>query len=178
MFIRAEKPSEFALIHDLIKVAFQTAPIADGDEQNFAARLRASQNYIPTLALVAEENAIIIGHIMFTRVWIKSGQGDLRPAFLLAPLAVALARRSQGVGAALVRAGLERAAAMGAAAGAGLVFVLGDKNYYKRFGFVSAMNHSLSCNLDIEERLLPNVMVAELWPDALQGVSGVVELPG
>ncbi|MBK8908096.1 MAG: N-acetyltransferase [Rhodospirillales bacterium] len=51
---------------------------------------------------------------------------------LLGPLAVTSDRQRQGVGTALVYAGLERLEHDGAAR----VYVLGDPGYYGRFGFV------------------------------------------
>lgn len=55
MRIRQEREEEFPAIYDLVKVAFQTAKVSSGDEQNFVLRLRAGGNYIPELALVAED---------------------------------------------------------------------------------------------------------------------------
>jgi putative acetyltransferase len=40
--IRPEQEHEFPLIHALIKEAFATAKVSNGDEQGFAARLRVS----------------------------------------------------------------------------------------------------------------------------------------
>ncbi len=35
MVIRQERPQEFPQIYDLVKVAFQTAKVSDGKEQDF-----------------------------------------------------------------------------------------------------------------------------------------------
>ncbi len=52
------------MIYDLVKVAFQTAKVAKGRGQDYVNDLRISGNYIPELALVAEEDTGIVGHIM------------------------------------------------------------------------------------------------------------------
>ena len=76
MIIRQEKPDEFKNIYDLVKTAFQTAKVANGKEQDYVDKLRASGNYIPKLALIAEVDEKLVGHIMLTRnlccnLWLK-----------------------------------------------------------------------------------------------------------
>ena len=70
MLIRRERPEEFSRIYDLVKIAFQTAKVTNGKEQDFVNQLRAGDNYIPELALVAEEDGKLIGHIMLTKTYI------------------------------------------------------------------------------------------------------------
>lgn len=81
------------------------------------------------IALVAEAAAGLVGHILFSRLDAPF------PALALAPLAVAPGAQGQGVGSALIREGLQRAARAGWRA----VFVLGDPAYYQRFGFDSGL---------------------------------------
>ncbi|MDJ0698909.1 MAG: N-acetyltransferase [Woeseiaceae bacterium] len=80
------------------------------------------------LSLVACVNIDIAGHIAFTMCGLDGGDAELA---LLGPLAVAPERQGQGIGSAIVRAGLERLRRRGTH----LVCVLGDPNYYGRFGF-------------------------------------------
>jgi putative acetyltransferase len=81
-----------------------------------------------TISLVAVEDSRISGNIIFTRCALNGGRDR---AALLAPLAVAPDRQKQGIGSALVHAGLERLKGLGIQA----VYVLGDPAYYGRFGF-------------------------------------------
>ena len=71
MIIRQEKPSDFPAIYDLVKVAFQTGKVSNGLEQDYVNQLRASGNYIPQLALVAEEDGKLVGHIMLTKTYVS-----------------------------------------------------------------------------------------------------------
>ena len=80
------------------------------------------------LSLVAESDAGIVGHVVFTRCGVTGGTANV---ILLGPLAVAPASQKQGIGTALVRAGMDRVRQ----AGGDLVCVLGDPAYYSRFGF-------------------------------------------
>jgi putative acetyltransferase len=54
---------------------------------------------------------------------------------------MAATRQRQGVGSALVRAGLERCREIGA----GAVVVLGHPDYYPKFGFLPAARFGLTC---------------------------------
>lgn len=85
------------------------------------------------LSLVAEEEGHVIGHILFTKVTIKSRSGEVT-GMGLAPMAVAPGYQKKGIGSALVREGLARVRK----AGCPFVIVLGHANYYPRFGFVPA----------------------------------------
>jgi hypothetical protein len=44
-----------------VKVGFETAEVSNGNEQDYVIKLCTSGNYIPELALVAEENGKLMG---------------------------------------------------------------------------------------------------------------------
>ena len=104
--VRQEREAEFPAIYELIRTAFATAEVSDGDEQDFANRLRIHGNYIPELALVAECQGKLIGHIMLTRTVVTQDDGTPYEALMIAPLSVVLDYRNQGVGSALLKEGL------------------------------------------------------------------------
>ena len=79
------------------------------------------------VSLVATVDSRLVGHVIFTRCGVNDAS-----AALLGPLAVSPARQKQGIGSAIVREGLRRMEE----AGIDVVCVLGDPNYYGRFGFV------------------------------------------
>ena len=83
-----------------------------------------------TLSLVATANSQIAGHVIFTRCGVVGNDLDVA---LLAPLAVDRPYQGEGIGSALVRAGLQRLQD----AGVSTVLVLGDPKYYGRFGFTA-----------------------------------------
>lgn len=168
MLIRAEVTKEFPAIYEFVKLAFQTAQVADGDEQEFVNRLRASDNYLPELALVAEDNGQVVGHIMLTKTILQNATRAVS-VLLLAPLAVALDYRKQGVGSALIKESFNQAKAMGYQA----VFLVGDPAYYQRFGFKSITEFGIGCALDIP---LQYIQACELQADALKDVGGIIKI--
>lgn len=111
MHIRQATPSDYDRIHAFVREAFRTARVSDGNEQDFVLRLRDGAS-VPELELIAEEEESLLGHIMLTDAVIRHADAEI-PALLLAPLSVALERRGQGIGAALVREALNRAAGLG-----------------------------------------------------------------
>ena len=94
--------------------------------------IRASQNHVPELALVAEDASGVLGHVMLSWVGVE---GTARERILcLSPMSVRPDRHRQGVGASLIRDVLGRAEAMGEPA----VMLEGIPGYYPRFGFERA----------------------------------------
>lgn len=169
--IRPEQENEFPEIYQLIQTAFTTAKVADGDEQDFAVRLRNNGNYIPELALVAELGHQLIGHIMFTRTVVTQPDGSPSEALMIAPLAVALEYRTHGIGSALIREGCRLATDMGYK----IAFLCGDPAYYHRFGFNPIRQYGIR-QIDLPEELEPYFMAHELIPGSLDKVTGTINL--
>lgn len=134
--IRRTAPADAPAIGALVTAAF-----GQDAEAKLVERLRGAGRLICELA--AEEDGAIVGHIAFSPVRIGEDRGDGR-WWGLAPLAVVPARQRRGIGAALVRRGLDTASR----AGVTLVVVLGEPAYYGRFGFLPAERLGLRCVYD------------------------------
>ncbi len=158
MLIRAEKESDRDSVHALNMAAFQSP-----SEANLVDALR--QQVEPLVSLVAEEDGVIVGHIMFSPVSL-SNNSDLK-VMGLAPMAVAPAHQRKGIGSALVRAGLEQCRKLDFDA----VVVLGHPEYYLRFGFSPSSRFGIDSEYDVPEEVF---MALELRPNALSGRSAVV----
>ncbi len=117
------------------------------------------------LSLVAQLDGQVVGHLLFSELWIV-GESGPTPALALAPLAVAPPRQSQGIGSALVWQGLERCRQRGHR----IVVVLGHPHYYRRFGFASELARPLESPYAGDA-----FMVLPLVPGALDQVRGRVE---
>jgi predicted N-acetyltransferase YhbS len=167
IIIRQEKPEEFPRIYDLVKVAFQTAKVSNGKEQDFVNQLRSEGSYIPELTLVAEEGGQLVGHIMLSKAHIVDGAHKFAVVYV-APLSVVLEFRSRGIGSALMKESFKLAIGMGYTA----VLLVGDPAYYHRFGFKSAVTFGIKHMHEIPDE---NVMACELVPDALQNVTGTTD---
>jgi predicted N-acetyltransferase YhbS len=164
--VRQEKPSDFQDIYDLVKVGFQTAEVSNGNEQDYVIKLRASGNYIPELALVAEESGKLIGYIMLTKTYVSRSNSKFE-ALLLAPLCIALEQRNLGIGSKLVVEGLKLTKNLGYTT----VFVVGNPLFYSRFGFQSSVHFGIKHVPMIPDQF---VMVNELSMGVLTDVVGTV----
>jgi putative acetyltransferase len=117
MNVRDERAEDHAAIDALLIDAF------GGDsEARLVGRLRADGN-LP-IALVADAGAVV-GFVALSTMRSPTG------ALGLGPVAVAPEFKRRGIGAKLIDEVITRARA----AGAGIIFVLGDPVYYSRFGF-------------------------------------------
>lgn len=129
MDVRVERSDDATAVRSLHREAF-------GDHGQVVAELvDALREHITSnsgVSLVAVDEQDVIGHVMFTRSLLDAPR-RLVEVQVLSPVAVLPARQRQGVGAALVRAGLrvmvERSVPV--------VFLEGDPRYYSRLGFAA-----------------------------------------
>ncbi len=159
MLIRAEQLADIAAIHQVVEVAFGQPAEAD-----LVDRLRA--NHKAVLSLVAEDNGVIVGHILFSEVSVEVNPQAIK-LIGLAPVGVAIAHQRSGIGSLLSRAGLEACRALGYDA----AVVLGHPEYYPRFGFVPASRHGIKSEYDVRDEVF---MAMEFEPGALAQCSGVI----
>ena len=125
MKIRDEQPGEADAIRAVVAEAFIGAAHSSGTEAAIVDALRTEGAL--DVSLVADDGPVV-GHVAFSPVTIN---GKACGWFGLGPIAILPSHQGQGIGAALIQAGLERLLASGAL---GCV-VLGDPAYYGRFGF-------------------------------------------
>ena len=168
MIIRQVTEMDFANIYDLVKRAFQTAEVSDGNEQNFVNELRARTTYLPELEFVAEIDNKLIGHIMFSKQAVNLTKGELN-ALMLAPLCVDVNYRNKQIGIKLVHYGLAKAKDLGYNA----VFLLGNPVYYKHFGFKKINNWNLQNSSGVPDEF---VLGKELVANCLDTVKGKIDL--
>ncbi|PKQ36835.1 MAG: GNAT family N-acetyltransferase [Actinobacteria bacterium HGW-Actinobacteria-1] len=126
--IRAESDSDISGIREVNIEAFADHPISQHTEHLIVDALRADGAL--AVSLVAIEDGRVLGHVAFSRAVVGNVEGDW---YLLGPLAVLPTCQGQGIGSALVEAGLSAIRTHGAA---GCVLV-GDSGYYGRFGFAT-----------------------------------------
>jgi putative acetyltransferase len=162
--IRPEQPADHQQVFRVNQLAF-----GQPNEARLVEALRRSPAFIPELSLVAVEEDAVVGHILFTRIAVRSGT-TASEALSLAPMAVVPARQRSGIGSSLVRRGLSDARRLGHS----LVIVVGHPEYYPRFGFVAGERFGIRLPFEVPPGAF---MVLELRPGALTGVQGEVEYP-
>src|SRR6185295_10822059 len=100
--IRAENagdPAELSAIGSINEAAF-----AGREEADLVDKLRTGGDLL--ISLVAELDQRIVGHILFSRMWIETSTGRVA-AVALAPVAVLPEQQRRGIGGQLIRHGLD-----------------------------------------------------------------------
>ena len=150
-----ERPADAAEIETILDRAFGADRL-----KKTSYRYRAYGPSVPYLRFVAREFETVIGTIRYWPVSV----GGRDNALLLGPIAVDPSRRAQAVGGTLIQHSL----AVAAEAGHRAVLLVGDVDYYGRFGFAYAATAGIVMPDERAERLL----VRELAPNALRGLQG------
>lgn len=143
--VRESLPTDLASIEVLYPEAFP-----DEDLLPLVRTLLREESVVLSLVGIVGES--LAGHVIFTTC---SVSGATDKVALLGPLAVAPDRQRQGIGSAIVRAGLQRLEI----AGVTQVYVLGDPVYYGRFGFLPDLG------------VTPPYPLPEEWRGAWQSLS-------
>ena len=160
--VRVESPTSAP--ERLVIRAINEAAFGGSEEADLVDKLRGD---LALISLVAECELGIVGHILFSRIWIKT-PSKLVPAVALAPVAVLPEHQRKGIGQRLILHGLELLKNEGEQ----IVVVVGDPDYYSRFGFSSAKATPLESPFPREA-----FMALELVEGALKGVHGAVIYP-
>lgn len=156
--IRREQNGDAAGIRAVHVSAFPTDA-----EARLVDAIRKNGNTSVSLVAVLDDR--IVGHVLFSPVSIEGDTGSARGVGL-APVAVRHEHQRRGIGAALIRAGIEECRR----AGFDVVVVLGEPGYYRRFGFVPASSAGLANEYGVDAEF----MVLELRAGSVRGLGGLV----
>ena len=148
--IRLEKEKDFLKVENLVRDAFWNVYRPGAWEHYIVHNLRNDSSFIKDLAYIIEEDDEIIGHINYSKgninlykenrygVEIKVNKGK-KEAIILGPIAIDPKYQNQGHGTRLINHTLNLAKERDAP----FILVVGDENYYSRFGFESASKYNL-----------------------------------
>lgn len=160
--IKEETAGDFPAVYNVHSTAFGRK-----EEARLTDRLRLSNAYIPQLSLVAILEGKVVGHIMFTKIDIINDENIIQ-SLSLAPMAVIPEMQGKGIGGQLVRYGLTKAKELGYKS----VIVLGHKDYYPRFGFVSTQKWQIKPPFNVPANTF---MGLELDENSLSNAAGTVK---
>ena len=135
--LRPEGPADPPAIRRVIAAAFARGDGSVPAEVGLVEALRGSPAWLAELSMLAEVDGEVAAYALLTRVRVDPGE---RPALALGPVAVLPEYQVRGYGTAVVQAALDAAAELGE----GLVVVLGNPAYYRRFGFRPAADLHLT----------------------------------
>lgn len=169
LIIRQEEHRDHEAVRVVISAAFSQEEMSDNTEQYLVERLRQSSDFIPELSLVAELDGVVVGHILLSKIVVRSEAGD-HPSLALAPVSVSPKEQGNGVGSQLIRVAHAKATELGH----GAIILLGHADYYPRFGYQQLDGFGIELPFDVPKE---NCFALELKEGTLTGVSGVVVYP-
>ncbi len=164
--IRPETSVDHPEVAEIIEAAFRHDEHSDHQEQLLVERLRHSASFVPELAMVAETDGRLVGHILLTKVKIKNGTAEY-PSLALAPVSVLPECQGRGIGSQLIREAHQVARQLGFTS----IVLVGHAAYYPRFGYERLSQFGIRLPFDVPDE---NAMAIELIDDALKNVSGEV----
>ncbi len=161
MLIRRERVDDVEAVAAIHRVAFaRPEGGVEPVEVPLYRALRAGDDFVPALSIVATVEDVVVGHVISTRAHL----GGARIALGLGPISVLPEHQAAGVGSALMHASLGAADALEYP----VVCLLGDPGYYSRFGFRPAADVGItapdeSWGVHFQARTLSS------WTDDLAG---------
>ena len=145
----------------------------NADEGKLVRRLveeiRSKKYYLPELELLMLEDGEVVGYVMFSRFHIEGKYTDR--LVILTPAAVKTSLQRQGISRELITYGLRKAADMGFTA----ALVEGNPANYRARGFKTSANHGIVAGPNIHLPHVDCLMVTELVPGGLEGITGEVD---
>ena len=164
MIIRNEKPEDYRTVEELIKKTFWNLYVPGCGEHYFAHLVRKSEDFIPELDFVLEEDGKIIGHIMYVKAKFVAADGTQKDVLSFGPFTIHPDYQRKGYGRKLLDHSLEVAKRMGY----DTVAIWGNPENYACYGFRNCKRYDVC----LEEGVYPvSLMVKVLKEDALSGKS-------
>lgn len=128
LVIRPATAADAEAVDSVIRATFAGTDFGHQGEAELVRMIEADGDAL--VSLVAEQGGAIVGHVLFSQMDVQA-DGAALPGAGLAPVSVVPDSQGQGIGDALIRAGLAALREQGVAIG----FVLGHEAYYPRFGY-------------------------------------------
>lgn len=166
--IRNETPADYRAVEVMTRKAFWNVQVPGCNEHYLAHILRGSDDFLPELDFVAELDDAIVGNVMYTRSKLIAEDGEEKDILTFGPLSVDPEYQRRGIGKALLRHSLEKAAQMGYEA----VVIFGNPENYVTSGFRGCRHYGVAIAKDAYPVAL---LVKELKPGALAGKNWIFE---
>ena len=173
IIIRRETPADYATVENLTREAFWNVYRPGCLEHYVVHVLRSDPAFVPELDLVMEQDRQLIGHIMYMNAKIVADDGQDIPMMTFGPISIRPDLQRKGLGKQLLDYSMERARELGA----GALCIEGNIDFYGKSGFVVAGTRGIRYHGEPEQESVPYVLLKELRPGFLEGITGVYHTP-
>ncbi|MBP3420858.1 MAG: N-acetyltransferase [Lachnospiraceae bacterium] len=139
LIIRPETPADYKETEHMTMRSFWNKYFPACSEHFLIRIIRESEDYIPEISRVAELDGKIVGAVYYTKAWIVDGDVKHEIA-TFGPLAVEPTLEGNDIGGALMRETIKLAKEAGIAG----IVLMGEPNYYPRFGFERGAKYGIT----------------------------------
>jgi len=157
------------VVNELVKISFATNSDDDGTTHDYLKEIRDKDTFIPELSLVAETEKKIIGQIVLYKTNITTLNGDITE-LLLSPICVHPKYFRRGIARKMIEESFHVAKKLGYKA----VFLCGDPELYKKFGFIPSYEYNIY-HISDDSKKAEWSMVYELVEKGLNNISGTID---
>lgn len=148
-------------IKALVKEAFEKSPYGYNNENDIIEKVHKTDLAF-FFEIVAVSDEKIVGYGLLSPAFVGKTTG-----LVLAPLAVLPSHQGQGIGKKIIEALEEKAVKEGFP----FIHILGDPNYYGKFGYLPARNYHIQAPFDVEEKYF---LIKDLTSNHLKDLSGTL----
>lgn len=173
IIIRRETAADYDAVERLTREAFWNVYRPGCLEHYVVHVLRRDPAFVPELDLVMERNGQLIGHVLYMRSRIMADDGREIPIMTFGPISIHPDLQRQGLGKRLLDHSMDCAGALGA----GALCIEGSIEFYGKSGFVVAGTRGIRYHGEPEQEIVPYVLLKELQPGFLNGITGVYHTP-
>lgn len=163
--LRAERPQDYRETEDVTREAFWNNYAPGANEHYLLHTMRDDPAFLPELDIVALHEGKIVGNVVCVKAAVEGDDGKGYEALTLGPIAVLPEYQGQGIGGML----MEHVKGIARDHGYRAIFLLGDPEYYSRFGFVPSERYGIRM---ADDTYMAAHQVFELFEGALEGMWG------
>lgn len=157
MIIRNEKQEDYRVVEEMIKETFWNLSEPGCNEHFFAHEVRKSEDYIPELDFVLEEDGKIIGHIIYVKAKMIADDGTEKEILSFGPFTIHPDYQRKGYGRKLLNHSIEAAKKLGY----DTIAIWGNPENYACYGFKNCKRY----NVCLEEDVYPVALMVKVLDD-------------
>ncbi len=155
MNIRLEEEKDYFEVENLTREAFWNVYRPGCFEHLIVHKIRNDKCFVKDLDYVIEDDDKIVANIIYAKSKLKFENGKERETLLFGPVSVLPEYQSKGYGSRIIEYTIDKARKLGYKE----IFITGNPEYYKRFGFERASKYNVYYNGMSKSEEFPFFMV-------------------
>ena len=160
LHIRLEQPQDYFTTEFLTRESFWNVYRPGCTEHYVLNQYRTNPDFMPELSFVMEADGKIIGHVMYSKAELTTGDGRRIPSWTFGPISIHPDYRRKGYGLKLLSYSIEKAREIGV----GFLCMEGNIEFYRHAGFVLASELGIRYHSEPKDSEVPYFLAQEIIP--------------